>query len=245
MFALAHSENGRVYHYDGATWKRQALPWHERPGRAVARELYALAQGLLEQTPDSQSRYTGLTMTSQPTTGGLPRALERVLAKAAVDEDFREALLTDRLGAVTARGLELSESEQAALKSVPAAQLRSLIDGLARQVALAQDEPPAPPQPQGIRPDRPAPAPAGIRPDPPPPTRGIRPDVPEYSSHGVRPDRPEPMIQSAGIRPESPAIRGTRPGRIILAAAAGTVALGVVGGERCCSRPARGPSHHR
>ncbi len=162
--------------------------------------------------------YTGLTMTSQSTTGGLPRALERVLAEAAVDEGFREALLADRLGAVTARGLELSETEQAALQSVPEVQLRSLIDGLARQVALAQDEPPAPPQPQGIRPDRPHPPPAGIRPDDPP-----------LRTHGIQPDRPEEMVQCTGIRPESPAIRGTRPGRIILAAAAGTVALGAGG----------------
>jgi hypothetical protein len=169
-------------------------------------------------------------MTDQPTTGGLPRALERVLAEAAVDQGFREALLADRLAAVTARGLELSETERAALQSVPEAQLRSLIDGLAKQVALVQDEPPAPPQPQGNRPDRPSPSPAGIRPDElPPRTQGIRPDVPEYSSHGVRPDRPEEMVQCTGIRPEAPAIRGTRPGRIILAAAAGTVALGVGG----------------
>jgi hypothetical protein len=158
-------------------------------------------------------------MTSQSTTGGLPRALERVLAEAAVDEGFREALLADRLGAVTARGLELSASEQAALQSVPEVQLRSLIDGLARQVALAQDEPPAPPQPQGIRPDRPRPAPTGIRPD-----------VPEFVSHGVRPDRlsEQEQVQCTGVRPDPP-IRGTRPGRIILAAAAGTVALGAGG----------------
>jgi hypothetical protein len=163
-----------------------SYPWGHRPEQRRRHAVLPLSLGPIG--------YTGSTMTDQPTTGGLPRALERVLAEAAVDQGFREALLADRLAAVTARGLELSETERAALQSVPEAQLRSLIDVLAKQVALVQDEPPAPPQPQGNR-----------------------------------PDRPEEMVQCTGIRPEAPAIRGTRPGRIILAAAAGTVALGVGG----------------
>ena len=58
----------------------------------------------------------------------VPIGLEKVLCRAAGDWRFRDALLTDRKGALDAAGYELLVTEQAVLDSVPKAVLASMID---------------------------------------------------------------------------------------------------------------------
>lgn len=148
---------------------------------------------------------------------GLPRALERLLAEAAADEALREELLADRLGAAERRGHALSPAERAALEAVPDAQLRTLIEGLARQVVA----PPA--TPPGLDAEL-----MNM------PITGIRPDGPVFAPQGIRPERPEPV---RGIQP-SP-VKGIRPGRVVLAAAAVTTVGAAVGGVVCLSAGVR------
>lgn len=103
----------------------------------------------------------------------LPRTLEQILARAAADPLFREALLADRLAAVEERGHRLTPSERNILLAVPADQLGAMVDHLASGV-VDVTEPPVYAC-QGIRPEMSA----GIS-----PTRGIRPDSPVK---GIRP----------------------------------------------------------
>jgi hypothetical protein len=108
--------------------------------------------------------------------GSIPRGIEVLVKKAAVDPEFRALLLAERSGAAAEIGLELSETETAMLDGVPEAQLESIIAnttvssklrpafvGRAAAVMLAalgtalvgcHDDPTAPPT-DGIRPDRP------------------------------------------------------------------------------------------
>jgi len=60
----------------------------------------------------------------------IPVGIEKVLCLAAIEPEFRDELLSKRLGAVEARGLELRDSEQAMLRAAPRAQLEAAIDGL-------------------------------------------------------------------------------------------------------------------
>jgi len=60
--------------------------------------------------------------------GQIPRGIEVLVKKAAVDGDFRALLLWQRGGAAKTIGLELSAAENMMLSSVPAAQLQSIID---------------------------------------------------------------------------------------------------------------------
>ena len=53
-----------------------------------------------------------------------------MLYVAATDEDFREALMADRAGAVQSAGLTLRDSELALLAAVPEPQLQAAIDGM-------------------------------------------------------------------------------------------------------------------
>lgn len=135
----------------------------------------------------------------------LSRALEQILAEAAADPKFKEALLADRLAAAEARGHQLSPSEQQILLAVPDDQLAVMVDRLGRSVEVGPKVRTITFAPQGIRPE----APAGVRPAtdtlgirPAPPTRGIRPEVP--------PDH-RPNVS-----------KGIRPGRVLLTAAAAT-----------------------
>ncbi|MGA2499014.1 MAG: hypothetical protein ABSH20_14830 [Tepidisphaeraceae bacterium] len=59
--------------------------------------------------------------------GGVPRGIEVLVKKAAVDPEFRSLLLTERGQAARSIGLELSAAESMMLSAVPAAQLRSII----------------------------------------------------------------------------------------------------------------------
>ena len=128
------------------------------------------------------------------------RGIEQVLELAVKDPDFRAELGRDRLAAVDARGLALSEAERKILAALWASEIDEMIEALAARAPL----PTAPPHEQVLC--------GGIRPDEIPQQVEYSPDT-IGPAQGIRPDRPSP-------------VRGTRPGRILLAAAATTAIAG-------------------
>lgn len=91
-----------------------------------------------EDTRDAPDQIEGQVGTT--IVGGQPRGrrellnihvgVEKVLYTAAVDPEFRRALLADRAAAVEAQGFALLDSELAMLRAVPEAQLLASIDGM-------------------------------------------------------------------------------------------------------------------
>ncbi len=63
--------------------------------------------------------------------GQIPRGIEVLVKKAAVDSEFRKALIEKRAEAADEIGLALSSVEAAMLSSVPAAQIEKIIDNTA------------------------------------------------------------------------------------------------------------------
>jgi hypothetical protein len=160
----------------------------------------------------------------QPTSVGgrdnvaVPRGIEVLVKKAAVDPEFRELLFEQRGGAAAAIELDLDPAENAMLNAIPREQLAQIVGQTTvpleqRRVFLgriaaamlavlgvgfAGCEPalesagirpePRPPGTDGIRPDRPAPA--GVRPDPPPSTNAPTTNSPPSPTRGIQPDRP-------------------------------------------------------
>lgn len=161
-------------------------------------------------------------------TGSIPRGIEVLVKKAAVDPAFRELLFEQRGAAAAAIELELDPAENAMLSAIPREQLAQIVSQTTvpdeqRRVflgrlavamlaiiggGLASCE-------RGYSAGiQPGPVSAGIQPAPPPQTDGIRPDrptnAPPVYSHGVRPDRPTPVVTNAptpltlGIQPDRP-----------------------------------------
>jgi len=152
--------------------------------------------------------------------GTIPRGVEVLLKKAAVDTEFRELLFAERGNAAAAIGLELDAAESALLQGIPREQLeaivgRTLVPVEQRRVFLGRMAAPMlallavavtgcredPGATLGSRPARPPRAEsAGIRPEAPgsnPPPAQTRPITPPATNqpvspatHGVRPDRP-------------------------------------------------------
>jgi hypothetical protein len=147
-------------------------------------------------------------------TGAVPRGIEVLVKKAAVDAEFRELLLEQRGGAAAAIALELDPAEAAMLRAIPREQLAQIVDQTSvpdeqRRVFLGQvaaamlavlgvsvvgcREAPKPVTPVGARPDPPM-SDSTNKPGPPPPTRGIQPDRPATNpppvTKGIQPDRP-------------------------------------------------------
>jgi hypothetical protein len=60
--------------------------------------------------------------------GEVPRGVEVLVKKAAVDPDFRSTLLDGRAEAADAIGLELDAAEKLMLQAVPSEQLEAIID---------------------------------------------------------------------------------------------------------------------
>ena len=60
--------------------------------------------------------------------GKVPRGIEVLLKKAAIDPEFRELLLNDPEAAAKSIALELAPVEQAMLKTMPAEQLAVIIN---------------------------------------------------------------------------------------------------------------------
>lgn len=147
--------------------------------------------------------------------GPVPRGIEVLLKKAAVDPAFRARLLTQRAAAAGDIALTLTPGEVGLLAAVPAPQLQAMIDATrvperqrmaflsgAAAVMLAAlglagcgEQPPSP---AGARPDTsPPPPPAPGKPLPPqpvvvpPPADPGQQPLPSPLTRGVRPDLPE------------------------------------------------------
>ena len=155
--------------------------------------------------------------------GPIPRGVEVLVKKAAVDPAFRPRLLAARAAAAADLGLELSPSEAALLAAVPAAQLEAMIAGTrvperqrlaflgsAAAVMLAaigltgcSDDGP---KPAGIRPEQAPPPQTQPAPKPDPRVNeGIRPDLPEPREEPApAPPKPDPIPTSRGVRPDLP-----------------------------------------
>ena len=142
--------------------------------------------------------------------GNIPRGIEVLVKKAAVDPEFRKTLLEHRAGAAGEIELTLTPAEAMMLAAVPVEQLRAIIDrtqvneesrraflGKAAAVMLAAlggaVAGAAEPDSQGIRPD--VPVSEGVRPDVPV-SKGVRPDTGAIS-RGARPDIRPPATQAA------------------------------------------------
>ena len=155
--------------------------------------------------------------------GPIPRGIEVLIKKAAVDPEFKALLLEKRAEAAQAIGLVLDPAEAMMLAAAPAAQLESVIAqttvapalrpaflGRAAAVMLVAlgaavvtdcgDS-------RGIQPDRPPAVsptegvvspPAETTPPPTPPSLGVRPDQPPATAAGVTISRPPP-------KPDTPA----------------------------------------
>jgi hypothetical protein len=159
---------------------------------------------------------------SGKTLGDIPRGIEVLVKKAAVDPEFRATLLARRADAAAEIGLALDPAEATMLSAVPARQLEAIIDrtgvpaehrrvflgkvAAAMLATMGLSTAGCPIQPQ----------PAGIRPEPgfePPMSEGIRPDLPEEAeSSPPETEGAEPPAAESG-EPEG-VIRGTRPERV-------------------------------
>jgi len=154
--------------------------------------------------------------------GPIPRGVEVLLKKAAVDPDFRRTLLARRADAADEIGLALDPAEAAMLRAAPAAQLEAIIDrtsvepslrsaflGRAAAVMLVA---------LGA-------GTAGCEPDAPPPTKGIGPDLPPVRALAEAGRRlaAGPSVTASASAAETPApkpppppepgTRGVRPDR--------------------------------
>ncbi len=146
--------------------------------------------------------------------GEIPRGIEVLVKKAAVDPEFKIVLLERRAAAAAEIGLELQPAEAAMLAAVTAPQLEAIIArttvpqefrraflGKAAAAMLATF---------GLVTS--AGCPLGSQPDRPP-TKGIAPDRPPTKTTGIAPDRPPPK-QTPPDRPQGPPVaEGIRPDR--------------------------------
>jgi len=124
--------------------------------------------------------------------GPIPRGIEVLVKKAAVDPEFKAILLERRAEAAGAIDLDLTPAEAMMLRAVPADQLEAIIArtevaqehrraflGNAAAAMLAAIALASQGCTLGSRPDRPKKTEPKKAESPPPPPRGIRPDVPE------------------------------------------------------------------
>lgn len=153
--------------------------------------------------------------------GPIPRGVEILIQKAAVDPDFKALLLDKRAEAAAEIELTLEPAEAAMLNAVPAAQLEAIIDrtqvpeatrrallgkitaatlatlGVGIFVKSCIVDPSL-----GIRPDR-----LELQ------TAGIRPIQEHPATEGIRPDRIEPEGTEHQADQKWSATRGIRPDR--------------------------------
>jgi hypothetical protein len=151
----------------------------------------------------------------------VPRGIEVLVKKAAVDPEFRELLFEQRGAAAAAIDLELDPAENAMLNAIPQEQLAQIISQTTvpleqRRVFLGRlavamlavlgagltgcdsKEEPKSYNTLGIQPNHPVSE--GSRPDRPLATDGIRPDRPTNAPPRLQPPAPVP----AGVRPDLP-----------------------------------------
>lgn len=183
------------------------------------------------ETPESEIVRTTIVGGRPPAqgrvAGNIPRGIEVLVKKAAVDPDFHRQLLAKRAGVAQEIELELTQAETLMINTIPQAQLNAII---------ANTQVPEPERraflgrlgtmmlaaigatackvfrmaPGGARPDTPTVNPEttieGIQPDDPTATpgpnveTGIRPDDPTATPAGIRPTPAAP----GGIRPDDP-----------------------------------------
>ena len=164
--------------------------------------------------------------------GTIPRGVEVLLKKAAVDAEFRDRLLAERGSAAAAIELELDPAERAMLKAIPREQLENIVAQTVvpveqRRVFLGRlaapmlavlgaavtgcPAKPTPVTPLGIRPDT-------LRTNQPPAvppstnrvgsvtTEGIRPDIPPTNRPPARTQPPVTNYPAGthGIQPDRP-----------------------------------------
>jgi len=156
--------------------------------------------------------------------GNVPRGIEILVKKAAVDPEFKQQLLERRADAAAAIDLAIAPAEAVMLRAVSREQLDSLIAqthvpdehrraflgwAAAAMLATLGFVP-------GCEPSK------GVRPDEPPQrqeVKGIRPDErrPKAQSFGTQPDRPLGMGMKESSPPppppSPPVSRGIRPDR--------------------------------
>ncbi|MCW5555829.1 MAG: hypothetical protein KIS67_27185 [Verrucomicrobiae bacterium] len=153
----------------------------------------------------------------------VPRGIEVLVKKAAVDPEFRERLIEQRGGAASDIGLELDPAENAMLSVIPSEQLAQIIGQTtvpleqrrvflgriaAAMLAVLGASLAGCQRTKGIQPDYPATE--GIRPDRPAGSQTNPPSavVPPPDTAGIRPERPsnDPPAQPAtpGDRPQQP-----------------------------------------
>ena len=168
--------------------------------------------------------------------GDIPRGIEILVKKAAVDPEFKELLLSKRAESAGAIGLELDPAEAMMLRAAPAGQLEAVIDrtvvpqqhrrvflgkaAAAMLAALGLVQAGCPEHVDtGSRPDYPSTT--GIEPDMPHPSESPKDDSaegaaePEQAGQDPSTDQPvdSPPDQTIrGIRPDRPpAPTGSRP----------------------------------
>jgi len=153
-------------------------------------------------------------------TGAIPRGVEVLLKKAAVDDEFRELLCEARSRAAEAIGLELDAAESAMLKAIPREQLeyiiaRTLVPVEQRRMFLGRMAAPmlallgVGAAVTGCR-KRPENVPTlGVQPDRPV-SAGIRPRAPGTDQP---PAQPQPTTPPATNQPASPVSHGIQPDR--------------------------------
>lgn len=148
-------------------------------------------------------------------TGTIPRGIEVLLKKAAVDAEFRELLREERLRAAEAIGLDLDAAETAILKAIPREQLefiigQTLVPVEQRRVFLGRLAAPmlallgvavtgcARQESAGIRPQTQS---AGIRPQEP---NTNEPSATPWLNTFPFTNPPAPQPYTAGIKPDRP-----------------------------------------
>ena len=160
--------------------------------------------------------------------GNIPRGMEILIKKAAVDPEFKQLLMEKRAEAATELELELDPAEAAMLNSVPAEQLEAIIAntkvpdplrrallgtlvGAALVAAIGALIVPTFVHSRGIQTDHPQTA--GISPDESP-TLGIRPDYPEQEARDDEQNdasTTKPAPPTRGLTADRPAPTGIRP----------------------------------
>jgi len=155
----------------------------------------------------------------------VPRGIEVLVKKAAVDPQFRELLFEQRGSAAAAIELELDPAESAMLNAIPREQLaqivgQTIVPTEQRRVFLGRIaaamvavlgayvtgcgkavEGTQPDRPESTPTNAPPPSPAGIQPDSPPSNTALS------AARGIQPDRPKSTLTN--VPPPAPA--GTKP----------------------------------
>ena len=167
-------------------------------------------------------------MSDQRTIGGaIPRGVEVLINKAAIDTEFKALLLNDTREAAKVIALELTSPEEFLLRAIPCDQLEVIIEktvvpeehrsaflGMTAKVMLLALATMAlnscyQPATTGMAPEKPKPLPTKTVEEPAETEKPAEVQKPEKLpvTDGIRPDRP----QTRGIRPDRPFLKPKEP----------------------------------